>query len=128
MMVSYVCLYLSSKLRNCACKVSTTDRMGLHQHPFFRGKSTSFPQKGRKVFMDLANVMKERCGPDSIDLLGVQAEFPSDLTGVLRNAHRMTRCVRVSGFNGLYHQFEKFSVHPFDLEIHLVHVTDKEQR
>jgi len=78
--------------------------------------------------MDLTDIMEERSGPDLIDLLWIQAKFPSDLTGVLRHAHRMTGCVRVSRFNGLYHQFEKFSVDPFDLKIHLVHVTDKEQR
>src|SRR3989442_15141655 len=35
MMVSNVRLYFSSKLRNCACEVSTTDWMSLHQHPLF---------------------------------------------------------------------------------------------
>src|SRR5712664_151499 len=39
----------------------------------------------------------------------------------------MARCIRVSRFNGLYHQLEKLSVYPFDLKIHLVHMTDKEQ-
>src|SRR2546422_6543741 len=44
--------------------------------------------------------------------------FRSDLTGVLGHTHRMARCVRVSRFNGLYHQFEKFPVDPFRSEEH----------
>ena len=72
--------------------------------------------------------MEESSRPDLIDLLGIQAKLARDLTGILRNAHRMARCVRVSRFNGLHHQFEKFSVDSFDLKVHVIHVTNEEQR
>ena len=72
--------------------------------------------------------MEERSGPNLIDLLGIQTKFARDLTGVFRNTHRMARCVRVSCFNSLYHQLEKLSVDTFYLKVHLVHMTNEEQR
>src|SRR2546422_2566252 len=57
-MVPNVRLHSSSKLRNCAREISTTDWMGLHQHPFFWCKTTGFSQKGRKILVDLADVME----------------------------------------------------------------------
>ncbi len=78
--------------------------------------------------MNLADVMQECSCPDLIDLLGIQSEFASDLTSVLRNAHRMAGGVRISRFDGLHHQFEKFPVDSFDLKVHLVHMANKEQR
>src|SRR5260370_30347321 len=128
MMVSNVCLYFPSKVSNCACEVGTSHRMGLHQHPFFRRKSTGLSQKRCKVFVDFTNVMEEGSGPNLIDLLGIQTKLARDLTGVFRNTHRMARRVGVSCFNSLYHQLEKLSVDTFYLKGHLTHVTNKEQR
>src|SRR2546429_7742614 len=128
MMVTNVHLHPSSEFRNRSGEIGATNGMGLHQHALFRREPTCFTKKWRKILVDLTDVMEECSCPNLINLFGIQAKFARDLTGILRNSHRMARCVRVSRFNSLYHQFEKFFVDSFDLKVHLVHVTNEEQR
>src|SRR5688572_4362523 len=122
MMVSNVRLDAPAKLSNRSGQVSAPNWMSLHEHALLRGEPASLAEKRRKVLVNFANIMKE-CGcPYLIDMFGMQTEFASNLARILSDAYRMTGGIGVSSLNGFHHELEQLSIHPLNLEVHLVHV------
>src|SRR6267378_4119757 len=128
MMVTNVRLHTSSEFRNRSREVSAANRMSLHQHPLFRCKPSRLTKKGCKVLMYLADIMQECRCPYLIDVFGMQSKFARDLTCILGNSDRVAGCIGITSLNGLDHQLKELPVDALDLKVHLVHMTNKEQR
>ncbi len=78
--------------------------------------------------MDLANVMKDGSCIDLLDLVGGHLGFLRNRLRERSDTDRMARCVRVSCFDGLDHQIEKFAPAILELPIQAVDMTNNNYR
>jgi hypothetical protein len=91
--------------------------MILNDRPFVRRKPVLLGQHGGVLLVNLPDIVKKGGATYMVDLALAESDGASDDRGVMLNAPRMTRSVRVSSLQRLDHQLKEFLIRLLEFDV-----------